>query len=147
MDRNWIIFTHYGFIKNLWQIHPRDSHVKFTEKNKVTNTTWAKLCGLIGQKWQKVFSKHTCKIYLSVSGKQTSRQASGWPAVFFSELLILSSLLDHYFSEISCNYRFRQMFNGFWTSNFDFYWSLALQFSCIMVRLSEGRFLFAVASD
>ena len=35
------------------------------------------------------------------------------------------------------------MFNGFWTSNFDFYWSLALQFSCITVRLSEGRVFFA----
>ena len=41
----------YGFIKNLWQIHLRDSHMKFTGKNKVSNTTRAKLCSLIGQKW------------------------------------------------------------------------------------------------
>ena len=33
------------------------------------------------------------------------------------------------------------------TSTFDFYLSLALKFSCIIVRLSEGRFLFAVASN
>ena len=28
----------YGFIKNLQQIHLRDGHVKFTGKNKVSNT-------------------------------------------------------------------------------------------------------------
>ena len=55
--------------------------------------------------------------------------------------------LSRYFSEIYCTFCFGQMFNGFWTSNFDFYWSLALQFSCITVRLSEGSFLFAVASN
>ena len=45
----------YGFIKNIRQIHLRDSHVKFMEKNKVDNTTWAKLRGLIGQKRQNNF--------------------------------------------------------------------------------------------
>ena len=39
----------YGFIKNLGQIHLRDSQVKFMGKNK------AKLCGLIGQNWQNSF--------------------------------------------------------------------------------------------
>ena len=38
MVQNWIIFTPYGFIKNLRLIHARDSHVKFTGKNKVSNT-------------------------------------------------------------------------------------------------------------
>ena len=45
----------FRLIKNLWQIHSRDSHVEFTGKNKVGNTTWAKLRGLIGQKWQHSF--------------------------------------------------------------------------------------------
>ena len=31
------------------------------------------------------------------------------------------------------------MFNEFWTSNFDLYWSLALQILCIRVRLLEGK--------
>ena len=92
-----------------------------------------------------VFSKLTWKISLSVSGEQTSKHST-W-SFPFSEFLILSSLLSCYFSEIYCAFCFRQMFNGFWTSNFDFYWKLTLQFSCITVRLSKGRFLFAVASD
>ena len=29
----------YGLIKDLWQIHSRDSHMEFTGKNKVGNTT------------------------------------------------------------------------------------------------------------
>ena len=53
--QNWIIFTPYGLIKNLLQIHSRDSHMKFTGKNKVGNTTWTKLCGLIGRKRQSSF--------------------------------------------------------------------------------------------
>ena len=49
MEQNWITFTPYGLIKNLWQIHPRDSHVEFMGKNKVSYSTWAKLRGLIVQ--------------------------------------------------------------------------------------------------
>ena len=45
----------HGMIKNLWQIHSRDHHMEFTGKNKVGNTTRAKLHGLIGQKWQISF--------------------------------------------------------------------------------------------
>ena len=82
MEQNWIISTPYGLIKNLWQIHSRDSHVEFTGKNKVGNTTWVKLRGLIGQKRKTVFSKFTRKVSLSVSGKQASRQASARPGVF-----------------------------------------------------------------
>ena len=55
VERNWIMFTPYGFIKNLGQIHLRDSHVKFTGKNKVGYTTWAKLRDLIDQKQQNSF--------------------------------------------------------------------------------------------
>ena len=45
----------YGLIKHLWQIHSRDIHVEFLGKNKVSNTMWAKLRGLIGQKRQNSF--------------------------------------------------------------------------------------------
>ena len=45
----------YGFIKNLWQIHSKDSHMEFMGKNKVGNTTWTELCSLVGQKWQNSF--------------------------------------------------------------------------------------------
>ena len=55
MDRNWIMFTRYGFTKNLGQIHLRDSHIKFIGKNKVGNTIWAKLRGLIDQKRQNSY--------------------------------------------------------------------------------------------
>ena len=47
----------------------------------------------------------------------------------------------------TCFFCFGQMFNGFLTSTFDFYWSLTLQFSCITARLTQGTFLFIVACD
>ena len=74
MERNWIIFTPYGFMKNLRQIHPKDSHMEFTGKNKDHNTTWAKLHGLIGQKRHTVSSKLTRKICSSVSSEQATRR-------------------------------------------------------------------------
>ena len=55
MEQNWIMFTPYDFIKNFRQIHLRNSHMKFKEKNKVDNTTWAKSRALIGQKRQNIF--------------------------------------------------------------------------------------------
>ena len=55
MEQSWIMFTPYGFIKNLWQIHLSNSHMKFTWGNKVDNTTWAKSHALIGQKQQNSF--------------------------------------------------------------------------------------------
>ena len=85
-----------------------------------------------------VFSKLMRKIPLSVTGKQASKHlASSFP---FSHFYILSSCWGCYFSRIPCTFYFGQMFNGFLTSAFDFYWSLVLQFSCITVRLSEGKF-------
>ena len=85
-----------------------------------------------------VFSKLTWKIPLSVTGKQVNKHlASSFP---FSYFYILSSCLGCYFSGKSCTFHFGQMSNGFWTSSFDFYWSLVLQFSYISVRLSEGKF-------
>ena len=64
MDQNLIIFTPLRFIKNLWQIHPKDSHMEFTGKNKVGNTMWAELCGLIGQRRENSFQKLAKKISL-----------------------------------------------------------------------------------
>ena len=67
MEQNWITFTPYGLIKNLWYIHPRDSHVEFMGKNEVGNTTWTKLRGLIGQekiaKTSKEFWKKFAKTF------------------------------------------------------------------------------------
>ena len=78
------------------------------------------------------------KMCLSVLGEQVRKHlASTFP---FSDLKILSSLLVCYFSKTYCN-------NGFLTSTFGFYSSLALQFSCITVSLSEGWFLFEVGSN
>ena len=60
--------------------------MKFTGKSKVDNTTWAKLCGLIGQNKKKaVFSKPTQK--MSASDKQESKQALGL-AVFQAVILV-----------------------------------------------------------
>ena len=50
-----LYLLHYGLIKNLWQIHSRDSHIEFTGKDEVGNTTWPKLGGLIGQERQNSF--------------------------------------------------------------------------------------------
>ena len=82
-----------------------------------------------------VFSKLTQKISLPVSGEPGEEVK-----IAINLQFSFPRILDCYFSEISCNYHFRQIFNGFWTSNFDFYRSLALKFSCVMVRLSESRF-------
>ena len=63
----------YGFIKNLRQIRPRDSHMKFTGKNKVGNTTWAKFRTLIGPKRQNSFQQtHAKNFFVSIrwAGKQ-----------------------------------------------------------------------------
>ena len=92
-----------------------------------------------------VFSKLMQKISLSVSSKQASKYSTScFP---FSDFQILSSLSGCYFRGISCTFHFGQMCNGFLTSTFDIYWSLALQFLHITVRLSECSFLFAVASN
>ena len=45
----------YGFLTNIWLIHPREGHVKFMGEKKANNTKWAKLHSLIGQKWQNSF--------------------------------------------------------------------------------------------
>ena len=45
----------HGFIKNLPQLHLRDSYVRFSGKNKVDNTMWGKSCDLIGQNRQNSF--------------------------------------------------------------------------------------------
>ena len=135
-------------MKNYPQIHSRDHHMEFTGKNKVSNTTWAKLHGLIGQKQQNSFQQtHAENLFVSIrqAGKQESKR-SAW-SLSFSKFFILSIFLSYYFSEIYFPFCFGQMFHGLRTSIFDFYWGLALQFSCITVTLSEGSFLFAVACN
>ena len=108
------------------------------EKIKVGNTTWGKVARLDWSKMPKQFSLNSRKI-LSVSGNQVSKYlVSSFP---FSDFYILSSLLGCYFSGISCAFHFGKMFNGFLTSTFDFYWSLAIQFLCIRDFLKAGFFL------
>ena len=144
MEWNWIMFTLYGFLAFPLKIQGIATW-NSREKIKFVITMWAKLIAWLVKNGKTVFSKLMRKIYLSVSGKQTKKHlASSFP---FLDLRTLSSLLSRYFSGTSCTFHFGQMFNGFLTTTLDFYWSLALQFSCIMVRFSEGRFLFAVASD
>ena len=72
MEWNQIIFTHYGFIKNLQQVHPRDGHVEFTGKKKSAIPCEQNYTAWLVKKG----------ISLSVSGEQVSRQASAQPAVF-----------------------------------------------------------------
>ena len=148
MKQHWIIFTPLWFYQkssidlSKWQ--PREFH----RKNKVCNTKCTKLHCLIGQICKTVFCKLTQKISLSVSGKQKSRQGCTWLLVFLSQIFrYFPPFLGCYFSGTSCTFHFGQMFNGFLTSTFDFYWSLDLQFWRTMVKLSEGQFLFAVAGD
>ena len=138
------MFTPYGFLAFLLKIQGIATW-NSREKVKFVITMWAKLIAWLVKNGKTVFSKLMRKIYLSVSGEQTRKHLVS--SFLFSDLKILSSLLGCYFSGISCTFHFGQMFNGFLTINLDFYWSLALQFSCIMVTFSEGRFLFAVASD
>ena len=45
---------------------------------------------------------------------------------FFLRILDTFHILSCYFSEIYFPFCFGPMFHGFWTSNFNFYWSLAL---------------------
>ena len=127
MEWNWIVFT------LLWE------KIKLSIPHEQNYMAW------LVKNSKTVFSKFTWKISLSVAGEQASQYLAS--SFLFSDFYILSSLLGCYFSWTSCTFHFGQMFNGFLTSTFDFYWSLALQLSCIMVRLSEGRYLFPVASD
>ena len=55
MEQNRIIFTSLWFDKKYLTDPLRDSHIEFTGKNKVDNTTGAKLCGLIGSNQQNSF--------------------------------------------------------------------------------------------
>ena len=85
MERNWIIFTPYGTIKNLWQIHSRDCHVEFTAKIKSAIPREQNYAAWLVKNGKTVLSKLTRKISLSVSGEQASRQTSARPGAFLSQ--------------------------------------------------------------
>ena len=74
----------YDLIKNLWQIHSRDSHVEFTGKKSAIPHEQNYVAWLV-KNGKTVFSKLTRKISLSVSGKQASRKSSSRPGVFLSQ--------------------------------------------------------------
>ena len=123
MEQNWVIFTPYGFIKNFWPIHLRESHVKFMGKNKVGNripreqnyAAWLVKNG----KFSKQFSVNLYGIFLC------QYQASTWPLVYFLKFLDTFQFfyIGCYFSGIFYTFCFKQiLFTGFLTSTFDFYW-------------------------
>ena len=66
---------------------------------------------------------------------EANRQASKWILVSLS--LTFFSFLGSYLSEICCTLHLGQMFIRFLTITFDFYWSLALRFSYIMVSFRQ----------
>ena len=139
IEQNWIMlippWLYQESSTDPFTRQPREIHGKKLRwqyhMSKFTRLNWSKTA--------KQFSvnsrgKFTCQYQ---ARRREGKQAFG--------LYPLSSSL--YFSEISCTFHFGQMFNGFRRSTLRFYWLLALQFSCITVRFSEDRFLFAVASD
>ena len=145
MERNWIIFTPMVlskifdwiiFGRAMWNSREKIKSAIPREQNYVT---WLVKNG------KRVFSKLTQKISLSVSGEQASRRANTYSILFLSQ--IFRYFQACYISGISCTFCLGQMFKGFLTSTFDFYWSLDLEFSCITVRIPQGSFLFSVASD
>ena len=129
------------FDRSIWGIATWNSweKIKSAISHEQNHMAW------LAKNSKTVFSKFPWNISLSVSGKQARKNlASSFP---FSDFYILSSLLSCYFSGTSCTFHFGQMFNGFITSTFDFYLSLALKLWCIMVRLSKSRYLFPVACN
>ena len=119
--------------------------MKFMEKIKLAMPREKNYAAWLVKNSKTVFSKLTRKISLSVLGEQASQHlTSSFP---FSDFYILSRLLGCYFSGKFCAFHFGQMFNGFSTSTFEFYWGLALQLSCITVKLSESKYLFPEAGD
>ena len=139
IEQNWIMFIppwlYQESSTDPFTGQPREIHGKKLSwqyhMSKFTRLNWSKTA--------KQFSvnsrgKFICQYQ---ARRQEGKQAFG--------LYPLSSSL--YFSEISYTFHFGQMFNGFRRSTLRFYWLLALQFSCITVRFSEDKFLFAVASD
>ena len=93
-------------------------------------------------KTAKHFSVNSHRKFLS--WHEVSRQAGKWISPLRQILFIL---LGSYFSDVCCTFHLGQMFIRFLSIIFDFYWSLALQLLCIMVRLSDGMFLFPLASN
>ena len=79
MEWNWIIFTHLCFDKKIfWQIHSRDSHVKFTGKNKVGNTREQNYAVWFVKNDKTVFNKLMRKILCQFQvSKQAGKQALG----------------------------------------------------------------------
>ena len=81
MERNWSMFIPYVFTKNLGQIHLRDSHVKFTGKNKFNMShEQVNYLAWLAKNDKTVCSDTKRKISLSVSGEQASKNlGSGYP--------------------------------------------------------------------
>ena len=67
-----------GFNKNLWQIHLRDGHKKFPEKNEVDNNLWVTFHGFIGLNKQNSFQQtHTENFFVSITTVQSFEFGNG----------------------------------------------------------------------
>ena len=78
-------------------------------------------------------------------GEQASKQVdSSFP---LSDKYFSAFWLVLYSRKICCTFHLEKLYIRFLTIAFDFYWSLALQLSCITVRLSDSIFLFPLPSD
>ena len=81
---NWIMFTPYGSTKNLRQIQLRDSHVKFSGKNKV-NLSHEQV------NYMAWFEKNNKTVYSNIKQKiscqyRVSRQVSTWSLIILSHI-------------------------------------------------------------
>ena len=102
--------------------------------SKITRLDWSKTA--------KQFSVNSRGKFLCqyLASRQAGKQALSLEP-FFLRILDTFHILSFYFSEIYFLFCFGQMFHGFWTSNFDLYWSLALQFSfsCIIFMYFQSK--------
>ena len=145
----------YGFVKNYLRIYLRWNYLSkiyltWNSREKIKSAIpREQICvAWLVKNGKTVFSNLTQKAFLSLSGEQASRGASTWPLIFLSQILDTSQTFRlSFLSGISTTFHFGPLFNGFLTSTFDLFWNLALQPSCIMIRLSESQFPFAVASN
>ena len=113
-----------------------------SQKNRSNQYHVRLIAWLDWSKTAKHFSVNSHRKFLS--WHEVSWQAGKWISPLRQILFIL---LGSYFSDVCCTFHLGQMFIRFLSIIFYFYWSLALQLLCIMVRLSDGMFLFPLGSN
>ena len=119
----------YGFIKKFWQIHLRDSHKKFPEKNKVDNYDMSKITRLDWSKTSKQFLVNSLRKFLYHCQYQANRRGRTSTQIFLFRILDTFQPFRLLFQWSILYFSFWEMYIVFLTSTFDFCWSLVLQFS------------------